>query len=59
MVTNGLIKALSIIKYRHLLGIIEIKDLIGFIKQEDNLRDAFQYEGANINKFFRFGIIAS
>ena len=44
MVTNGLTKALSVIKHKHFMGMTEIEDkreLLTFIKRKDDLRDAF------------------
>lgn len=49
------LKALSVIKHKYFMEIIEIKDkkeLLAFIKREDNFRDAFQLHRANISELF-------
>lgn len=41
---NSLTKALLVIKYKHFIGMTGIKDkkeLLAFIKQENNIKDAF------------------
>lgn len=45
IITNGLIKALLIIKHKHfgkMTWIKAKKELLTFIKQENNLKDTFQ-----------------
>lgn len=45
MVTNSLTKAVSVIKHKHFLEMRSKenkRELLAFIKQKDNLRDAFQ-----------------
>lgn len=44
IIINSFIKGLSVIEYKYFVGIIEIKDkkaLLAFIKQKNDLRDAF------------------
>ncbi len=56
------IKALSVIKHEHFVGMTRIKDkkeLLASIKQKYDLRDAFQQRRANISESFGFGIAAS
>lgn len=55
-------KSLSVIKHEHFVrmtGIEDKKELLAFIKREDNLKDAFQQRGADISESFGFGIVAS
>ena len=62
MVADGLTKALSVIKHEYFVGMTGIEDkreLLAFIKREDDFRDAFQQQKANISKSFGFGIAAS
>lgn len=63
MMTDNFIKALSVIKHKYFLKMIKIEDtkknLLAFIKQKNNLKDAFQQRGTNINKLFGFEIAGS
>ena len=59
---DGFTKDLSIIKHEHFVGMTEMEDkkeLLASIKREDDFRDAFHQRGADISKFFGFGIAAS
>ena len=62
MIADGLTKALLINKHEHFVGmtgIEEKRELWASIKQEDDFRDAFQQQRANISKSFGLGIAAS
>lgn len=42
---DNLVKALLVVKHEYFMGMTKIKDkkeLLAFIKQEDNLKDTFQ-----------------
>ena len=58
IVADSLIKALSIKKHEHFVGMTRIEDkkeLLASIKREENLRDAFHQRGADISKLLGFG----
>ena len=62
IVTDGLTKALPVIKHEQFVrmtGIGDKKELLAYIKQEDDLGDAFQQRGADISELFGFGITMS
>lgn len=61
MIANSFTKFLSVIKHKHFIEIIKIenkKKLLASIKWEDDLKNAFQQQKANIYKLFGFKIAA-
>lgn len=62
MIVDSLRKALLVIKYKQFLGMIRIKnkkELLAFIKLEDDLKDAYEKRQANYSKTFEFRTNAS